>query len=60
MQNTVPRQQIGTATAAGLMFRQVGGSISVAAYGAIFAAGMAAALGAAGSGAVHVAELGPR
>ncbi|GAB1362694.1 MDR family MFS transporter [Rhodobacter sp.] len=60
VQNTVPRHQIGTATAAGLMFRQVGGSISVAAYGAIFAAGMAAALGAAGHGAVHVAELGPQ
>ena len=60
VQNTVPRQQIGTATAAGLMFRQVGGSVAVAAYGAIFAAGMAASLGAAGNGAVHVAELGPK
>lgn len=60
VQNTVPRHQIGTATAAGLMFRQVGGSVAVAAYGAIFAAGMAAALGAAGHGAVHVAELGPQ
>ncbi len=60
VQNTVPRHQIGTATAAGLMFRQVGGSIAVAAYGAIFAAGVAASLGAAGTGAVHVAELGPQ
>lgn len=60
VQNTVPRAQIGTATAAGLMFRQIGGSLSVAAYGAIFAAGMTAALGAAGDGAVHVAELGPQ
>ena len=60
VQNTVPRHQIGTATAAGLMFRQVGGSVSVAAYGAIFAAGMAATLGAAGDGAIHVAELGPQ
>jgi EmrB/QacA subfamily drug resistance transporter len=60
VQNTVPRDQIGTATAAGLMFRQIGGSIAVAAYGAIFAAGVAASLGAAGEGAVHVAELGPQ
>ncbi|MDQ2065009.1 MDR family MFS transporter [Xinfangfangia sp. CPCC 101601] len=60
VQNTVPRAQIGTATAAGLMFRQIGGSVSVAAFGAIFAAGMSASLGAAGSGAVHVAELGPQ
>ena len=60
VQNTVPRQQIGTATAAGLMFRQVGGSIAVAAYGAIFAGGMAAALGGAGGEAVNVADLGPQ
>lgn len=60
VQNTVPRQQIGTATAAGLMFRQVGGSVAVALYGAIFASGMAAAMGAAGPGAVNVAELGPQ
>lgn len=36
-QNAVPRQQIGTATAAGLMFRQIGGSLAVALFGAIFA-----------------------
>jgi EmrB/QacA subfamily drug resistance transporter len=60
VQNTVPRQQIGTATAAGLMFRQVGGSVAVALYGAIFASGVAAAMGAAGAGAVDVAELGPQ
>lgn len=60
VQNTVPRAQIGTATAAGLMFRQVGGSVAVALYGAIFAGGMVAAMGASGSGAVNVAELGPQ
>lgn len=60
VQNTVPRDQIGTATAAGLMFRQVGGSVAVALYGAIFAGGMVAALGAAGQGALDVAELGPQ
>jgi EmrB/QacA subfamily drug resistance transporter len=60
VQNTVERHQIGTATAAGLMFRQVGGSISVALFGAIFAARMSAAMGEAGAGAVNVAELGPQ
>jgi EmrB/QacA subfamily drug resistance transporter len=60
VQNTVPRAQIGTATAAGLMFRQVGGSVAVALYGAIFAGGMVAAMGESGAGAVNVAELGPQ
>ena len=45
MQNAVPREQLGTATAAGVMFRQVGGSLAVAVFGALFAARMAAALG---------------
>ena len=44
VQNAVPREVIGTATAAGLMFRQVGGSIAVALYGAIFAGRMATSL----------------
>lgn len=41
VQNAVPRQAIGTATAAGVMFRQIGGSMSVAVFGAVFAARMA-------------------
>lgn len=48
VQNAVPRHQLGTATAAGLMFRQVGGSIAVAGFGALFAARMAADAAAAG------------
>ncbi len=44
VQNAVPREVIGTATAAGLMFRQVGGSLAVALYGAIFASRMATSL----------------
>jgi EmrB/QacA subfamily drug resistance transporter len=36
-QNAVARHQIGTATAAGLMFRQIGGSLAVALFGTIFA-----------------------
>lgn len=61
VQNTVPRDQIGTATAAGLMFRQVGGSVGVALFGAIFAARMAAGMGDLnGSGFKDAAELGPQ
>ena len=37
VQNAVPRPQLGTATAAGVMFRQIGGSLAVAVFGAIWA-----------------------
>ena len=56
VQNAVPKDTLGTATAAGLMFRQVGGSLAVAAFGALFAARMAQG----GAGNAHIAgELGP-
>ena len=42
VQAAVPRQQLGTATASGLMFRQIGGSLAVAVFGAIFTARMLA------------------
>ncbi|WP_022704083.1 MDR family MFS transporter [Pseudorhodobacter ferrugineus] len=45
VQNAVPRAQLGTATAAGVMFRQVGGSLAVAVFGAMFAGRMADVLG---------------
>lgn len=45
VQNAVPREQLGTATASGLMFRQIGGSLGVAAFGALFASRMAANMG---------------
>jgi len=58
VQNAVPRQQIGTATAAGLMFRQVGGSIAVAAFGALFSARMAAGMAAhTGGGAAPLGAM---
>jgi EmrB/QacA subfamily drug resistance transporter len=61
VQNAVPRQQIGTATAAGLMFRQVGASIAVALFGALFAARMARMMGEAHvEGLSNVTELGPQ
>ncbi|SHJ12797.1 MDR family MFS transporter [Wenxinia saemankumensis] len=45
VQNAVDRQFLGTATAAGVMFRQVGGSLAVAIYGAIFSTRLAAEMG---------------
>lgn len=58
VQNAVPRAQLGTATAAGVMFRQVGGSLAVAVYGAMFAGRMA---GAVGDKAAELGgEIGPQ
>ena len=61
VQNAVAREVIGTATAAGLMFRQVGGSLAVALYGAIFASRMAAALAdVPGMDPGMAAQIGPQ
>lgn len=60
VQNAVPRQQLGTATAAGVMFRQIGGSLAVAAFGALFAARLAASLAGAGIDLPAGAEIGPQ
>ena len=59
VQNAVPREQLGTATAAGVMFRQVGGSLAVAVFGALFAARMAAALGPDAATLTGGVEIGP-
>ena len=48
VQNAVPRAQMGTATAAGIMLRQTGASLGVAAFGAMFAARMAEGAGMVG------------
>ena len=45
VRNALPREMLGTATAAGLSFRQVGGSLAV---GALFAARLATAIGEIG------------
>ncbi len=58
VQNAVPHEQMGTATAAGLMFRQIGGSVAVAAFGALFTARMTQSLGGVDVG--NIAELGPQ
>lgn len=62
VQNAVDRTELGTATAAGLMFRQVGGSVAVAAFGALFAARMASQVSGSGEAFAGGAglELGPQ
>ena len=44
-QNAVPRALVGVATAGNTLFRQIGGSIGVSVFGAIFSSGLAAQLG---------------
>ncbi|WP_240233106.1 MDR family MFS transporter [Devosia lacusdianchii] len=63
-QNAVPRSLVGVATAGSTLFRQIGGSIGVSVFGAIFSSGLAAQLGdvmpAHGPGAFNakaIAEL---
>jgi EmrB/QacA subfamily drug resistance transporter len=59
VQNAVPRETLGTATAAGIMVRQTGGSLGVAAFGALFAARMAGGM-AEGLPVGEGAALGPQ
>jgi hypothetical protein len=44
-QNAVPPSLVGVATAGTTMFRQIGGSIGVSVFGAIFTGGIAARIG---------------
>jgi EmrB/QacA subfamily drug resistance transporter len=44
-QNAVPRAVVGAATAGTTLFRQIGGSIGVSVFGAIFSSGLASRLG---------------
>ncbi|GLQ55570.1 MDR family MFS transporter [Devosia nitrariae] len=46
VQNAVPRSMVGVGTAGVTMFRQIGGSIGVSAFGALFSAGLTARLAA--------------
>lgn len=45
IQNAVPREMLGVATAGFQLFRQVGGSIGIALFGTLFSARLAALLG---------------
>ncbi|WP_116133824.1 MDR family MFS transporter [Tropicimonas sp. IMCC34043] len=59
VQNAVPRKLLGTATASGVMFRQIGGSLAVAAFGALFAGRMATSLADSGLSLPAGGEIGP-
>ena len=56
VQNAVPRKILGTATASGVMFRQIGGSLAVAVFGAMMTARLSSGFG----GMPVSAELGPQ
>lgn len=58
VQNAVPHRLLGTATAAGIMFRQIGGSLGVAVFGTVFAVRLAARMGDDGSGVSPMGGLG--
>jgi len=45
VQNAIPRTQMGAGTAGTTLFRQIGGSLGVSVFGAIFANGLASQLG---------------
>lgn len=60
VQNAVPHELLGTATASGLMFRQVGGSLAVAVFGAIFASRMADRMGGAIEAAGESMQVSPK
>jgi MFS family permease len=54
-QNSVELKDMGVATSARMFFQQMGGSLGVAAFGALFASRLTSAMSAAGStGSVHV------
>jgi EmrB/QacA subfamily drug resistance transporter len=54
-QNSVELRDMGVATSARMFFQQMGGSLGVAAFGALFASRLTSAMSAAGStGSVHV------
>ena len=59
VQNAVPREQLGTATASGVMFRQIGGSLGVSVFGALFVGGMMATLTTSGVTLPDGVTIGP-
>ena len=60
VQNAVPRETMGTATAAGIMVRQTGGALGVAAFGALFSSRLMVGLGDAAASLNGGAALGPQ
>ena len=60
VQNAVPRAAMGTATAAGILVRQTGGALGVAAFGALFSQRLLTGLGDAAASLGGGAQLGPQ
>ena len=60
VQNAVPREAMGTATAAGILVRQTGGALGVAAFGALFSQRLLIGLGDAATALEGGAQLGPQ
>ena len=57
-QNSVQQRDIGVASSARMFFQQIGGSLGVAAFGAIFARRLTSSLAAAAGSGVHVSTSG--
>jgi len=58
IQNAVPREHMGSATAGFTMFRQIGGSIGVAVFGTLFSNSLADSLGNAPMAAGGISSIG--
>ena len=57
-QNSVQQQDMGVASSARMFFQQIGGSLGVAAFGAIFARQLTTSLAAASGHGVHISASG--
>jgi MFS family permease len=60
VQNAAPREMLGAATASSVMFRQVGGSLGVALFGALFASLLAANLPPFPGGGSMTGDVSPQ
>jgi EmrB/QacA subfamily drug resistance transporter len=57
-QNSVEQRDMGVASSARMFFQQIGGSLGVAAFGAIFARRLTSSLAAAAGSGVHISASG--
>ena len=57
-QNSVQQQDMGVASSARMFFQQIGGSLGVAAFGAVFARQLTSSLAAASGPGVHISASG--
>jgi hypothetical protein len=57
-QNSVQQRDMGVASSARMFFQQIGGSLGVAAFGAVFARRLTTSLAAAAGSGVHISASG--